>query len=547
MKFFKKAISWLLFGMLALGCAACGEKKEPKEENADKVFASSIQKNADGTETFLVGGKPFLYLGAESRFEAYTNCDKAEYTNYEKYVKAAKELGCNVLAVSVDWADIEIEKDVYDFDCINKILGYGYKHGVKIDLLWYSALMCGDSHEWHLPDYIFEETPRYEIYMNGVEQPYIADSTNYGIQTLLRIDNAEFMKRETAVVEALMAHVYEWEEAREFPFVLVGVQVYNEVDAFPEKRLEQYSVSLGGEKITKDQAWKTIRTAMNNCAKAFKSSPYQVVTRTNLLRPDCADLGASAGFSPISRAVELAEMEYLDAVGYDPYLNDLNKLKQSIEYYQKNLPANFTHIAENGRVGSKGEGEYMNGEGEILLSVSMNTGYILYELCSPVKFDNEGYGQGVLDPATLEDYSYTDKIRKMCKALQKVGAVAALVNPSEFAAFNIDSSTGKEIWNKTVNTSSVSFKFTTSTGAMGFAIVYGGYIYAYSQGAATLTLSNGTFSGVETGYLNATEWVKTGDGTLSDNVLSFDGESVYRIKIDSVSGALTSDTNLYKG
>ena len=516
----------------------------------ESVVASSIRENADGTETFLVGGTPFLYLGAESRFEAYTNCDGATYADYEKYVKAAAELGCNVLAVSVDWADIETEKGVYDFECINKILTYGAKYGVKIDLLWYSALMCGDSHEWHLPAYVFEETPRYQMYIDGSEAPYITNSTNYGIQTFLRIDDETFMARETAVVEALMEYIYEWEATRGFPLVLVGVQVYNEVDAFPEKRVEQYSVSLNGAQITKDQAWTTVRTAMNNCAKAFKSSLYNVLVRTNFMRPDCAALGDSAGYSPISRAVEIAALEYIDAVGYDPYLNDLALLKETIEYYQETLPTNFTHIAENGRNNSEkvsGEGTYLNGEGEALLSVSMNAGYILYELCSPVKFDTEKYGQGVLDPVTLADYSYTDNIRKMFVALQKVGAVAASVNPSEFAAFNIDSSAGKTNWSKTVNTSSVSFEFATSTGAKGFAIVYEGYIYAYSQGAATLTLSNGTFSGVETGYLDGTEWVKTGDGALSSNKLSFDGESVYRIKIDSVDGALTSNTNSYKG
>lgn len=542
----KKITAGILLGAMSFSLCACELPETPPEDGRAKVYASEIRVNTDGTETFLVGGEPFLYLGAESRFEAYTNCDKAEYADYEKYVKSAADLGCNVLAVSVDWADIEIEKGVYDYECINKILGYGLKYDVKIDLLWYSALMCGDSHEWHVPDYIFEETPRYQIFRDGVEQPYIAESTNYGIQTLMRIDDKEFMKRETAVVEALMEHIYQWEEAREFPKVLIGVQVYNEVDAFPEKRLEQYSVSINGRTITKDEAWATIRTAMNNCAKAFKSSPYQVITRTNLLRPACPDI-SSPGISPIERAVELYNLEYLDSVGYDPYLNNLSELKTTIEYYQRYLPNNFTHIAENGREGTKGEGRYAFGEGEILLSVSMNTGYVLYELASPKKFDNEGYGQGVLDPVTLADYSYTENIRKMYFALKKVGAVAADVNPTEFATFNIDSSAGKTVWNKTVNTSSVSFKFTTSTGAKGFAIVYGGYIYAYSQGSATLTLSNGSFSNVETGKLDGTVWVKDGDGALDGNTLTFDGASVYRIKIDSTLGALESDTNLYKG
>ncbi len=531
----------------AFASASCGSGESSGDEGENgKIVASCIRRNADGTETFTVGGEPFLYLGAESRFEAYVNCDKIPCEEYEKYVAAAADLGFNVLAVSVDWADIETEKDCYDFNVINKILGFGLKYDVKIELLWYSALMCGDSHEWHLPGYIFKETPRYQMYVGGVETTSIETSTIYGERTFLRIDDQTFMEREAKAVGALMDHIYQWEEARDFPKILIGVQVYNEVDAFPEKRLNEYNVSIDGEKQSKDQIWKTICTAMNNCAKAFKSSPYQVITRTNLLRPQYAEL-SSSGFSPIERAKQLYELEYLDAIGYDPYFNNLSDLKKSIEFYQEQLPQNFTHIAENGRAGTKGEGAYVNGDGEILLSVSMNCGYILYELASPQFFDKSGFSQGIISPDTLEDYSYTDKIRKMCKALKKVGRVAAAVNPADFAAFNVDSSTGKENWSKTVNTTSVSFTFSTNKGAKGFAIVSEGYAYVYASEEATLTLAGGSFPEAEKGAFSDGQWNTEERKALTDGRLSLDDQGVYRIKILSADGAIESNTDIFKG
>ncbi len=548
-----KKIAAVIMGAALLLTAGCfgGEDPAPgPEPDENAVIASEIVKNADGTETFCVGGEPFLYLGAEARFEAYTNCDETPSSDYGKYVKRAAELGFNVLAVSVDWADIEPEEGKYDFTVINNILRFGEQYGIKIELLWYSALMCGDSHEWHLPAYIFNETPCYTMHSEngGVEQPYITDSTIYGIQKFLKISDPTFMKREAAVVKALMEHIYMWEEARSFPKVLIGVQVYNEADAFPEKRVDQYDVCENGKRLTNDQAWEVVLTAMENCAKAFKSSRYKVITRTNLLRPDCIDL-QWPGYSPIARAKEVFALPHLDAVGYDPYLNSPTELKASIEYYQRELPENFTHIAENGRKTSQGSGEgtYENGEGEILTAVSLNCGYMLYELCSPKFFDKSGYPQGIIDPYTLEDYSYTPRIASMCNALRKVSSVAASTAPEDFAAFNIDTASGRENWSKKIVAGGVEFSFSTNAGAKGFAIVKDGYIYLYSSAAAEVTLGNGTFEGAEYGGFEGGAWKTEGSEPLSENKLTPAEGRVYRVKIASLAGELASTANTFKG
>ena len=196
----------LLFTCLFAGCGKTDDGDSVIPDDA--MIVSYIRENADGTETFMVDGKPFLYLGVEVRTEAFTNCDKITYAEYEKYFKASADLGFNVMAVSLDWDSIETSKDNYDFDVVNKILGFGEKYDIKVEFLWYSALMCGTSHEWHIPKYIFDETPRYQMYVNGVEKTYVNESTIYGTETFLRIDDATFMERETKVSFTQLTHLF---------------------------------------------------------------------------------------------------------------------------------------------------------------------------------------------------------------------------------------------------------------------------------------------------------------------------------------------------
>ena len=78
----KKLISVML-GLLLCFTAfsfGCGTENGGEEE----THVSYIRRNADGTETFMVDGKPFLYLGVECRTEAFSNCDKATFDEYEK-------------------------------------------------------------------------------------------------------------------------------------------------------------------------------------------------------------------------------------------------------------------------------------------------------------------------------------------------------------------------------------------------------------------------------------------------------------------------------
>lgn len=542
----KKWITVLLAAVLALTAFGC---TEPTEGPPDGQVVASRVTTAGGVPVVEVDGKPFPYLAGEMRFEAYMNCDGATPEDYEKYVAAAAGLGLTVMTVSIDWRDLEPEKDAYDFDVIRSILGYALQYGIKVEFLWYSTLMCGRSHSYHIPEYIVADPatyPRYTIEQNGSTRDYFGDSTYYGRQFMLELDNPALLERERRMLEKLMAFVYDWEEARQFPKVLIGMQIYNEPDAFPEKHLETYAMQLNGAPQTKEATWEKVRTAMNAAAKVVKNAKYTVYTRTNLLRPAATSLGNTAGFSPLSAAKAVYDLPNIDCVGFDPYYQSVGYLAKSIEAYRDALPENVTHLAENG-------GEYTNTDTLMLLSLSLNCGYTVYELASPLFFA-AAHDQGILDKTTLGDKyadvgktdNYTARARTMIRGLRAAGS-HLMTHRDNFAAFNVVSDYPSDYISQRIDTTHVSLKFESENTALGYAIeTADGYLLAFATRDAALTLGNGTFGAVEIGRYDGDVFTKTGDGALDGTTLALTGGTFYRVKLESSLKTLQSTTANYK-
>ncbi|MGN1062679.1 MAG: hypothetical protein ACI4RO_06065, partial [Candidatus Scatosoma sp.] len=236
---------------------------------------SKIAVNDHGITYLEVDGKPFAYYGVESRLDAYMNCDNQTVEEFETQFIAAKNLGANLLAVPIDWRDVEPEKDFYDFSAVGTILGFSVKHDIKVEFLWYSIDMCGESNSYQVPGYIWndEETyPKFDSLNKGNFWSY------YGEQGYLKASEA-LLKREALVVEALMDFVYHWDLNNGETHPLIGVQVYNEPETYPVWRVAQQQISEGGKQITPDRAWEELYKAIDNAGKAFKKAKYNVITR----------------------------------------------------------------------------------------------------------------------------------------------------------------------------------------------------------------------------------------------------------------------------
>lgn len=547
MRKLNKAIVIALSALLCVTSGACVKTE-------DKVYSAKISTSAQGVKGFETEDESFLYIAGELRTEAYMNLDGKTSEDLHEYIKKAAELGVTVAKVSVNWKDIEPQKDEYDYSVIRELMQACYDNGVKMEMMWYSVLMCGTSHSYHLPEYIWndkETYPRLTYVVDGIERDFYMNSTYYGEEFMLQLNNPTLMKRETKVINGIMDYVYQWEKARNFPKVLFGVQVYNEADAFPGHYTgSRANVLLNGREVSNDEAWEMLKEAMNNAGKAFKGGKYVPLTCTNLLRPQTSILGSDSGtVTSLSRSQEIVDLAGIDFVGYDPYLQDLAALKKSIYAYDSEVSGNVTRIDENG-------GEYTNTDSLILLAASMNVGYTVYEVISPAFF-SDAHDQGILDKKTFEDKTiligevkdnYTARARTMIKGLRAAGSYAASTKRENFAAFNIVGNVPSDYWKKTVKTENVTMTFETNNAAIGYALQTDGYVMAFATQDATLQLSNGKYSDAESGSYNAKdEFSATGKVSLiNGNTLEMKGGVFYRIRISEVGEKQKSDTDLYK-
>lgn len=548
MKKLNKAIALAFSALICFASAACVKTED------DKVYAAKIKTFEQGVTGFEADDKPFLYIAGEMRTEAYMNLDGKTSEDLHEYIEKAAGLGVTVAKVSVNWKDIEPQKDEYDYSVIRELLQACYDNGVKMEMMWYSVLMCGTTHSYHLPEYIWKDKttyPRLTYVVDGIERDFYMNSTYYGEEFMLQLDNPELMKRETKVINGIMDYVYQWEKARNFPKVLFGVQVYNEADAFPGHYTgSRANVFLGGKEVNCDEAWKMLKEAMNNAGKAFKGGKYVPLTCTNLLRPQTNVLGSDSGeVTPLSRSQELVNLAGIDFVGYDPYLQDLAALKKSIYAYDSEVSGNVTRIDENG-------GEYANTDSLILLAASMNVGYTVYEVISPAFF-SDAHDQGILDKKTFGDKivsiggvedNYTARARTLINGLRAAGSYAASTKRENFAAFNIVGNVPSDYWKKTIKTENATLTFETENAAIGYALQTDEYVLAFATRDATLILSGGKYSDAESGAYNAKdEFSSAGAVSLENgNTLKMKGGVFYRIKIAETGEKQKSDTDLYK-
>ena len=80
--------------------------------DGSEVLVSRVVTNEVGTH-IEVEGNPFLYIGAQIRVDAFMNCDKLNYEEVEYLFAEAAKLGVPSIQVPVEWAKMEIEKDVF--------------------------------------------------------------------------------------------------------------------------------------------------------------------------------------------------------------------------------------------------------------------------------------------------------------------------------------------------------------------------------------------------------------------------------------------------
>lgn len=482
----------------------------------------------NGKSYLTVGDIPFPLLGAQIRLDAFINGDKKTVDDIEVYFQKARELGVNCLQIPFYWNLIEPQKDVFKFTEIDKILEFANKYGLKIEMLWFSTNMIGDSFSFLVPDYVLS-VPEKRL-SSKYEGHY---SAYYGNSYTLIFNDEWILERETNAVKRLMNHIGEWDRSNGLQHPVISVQVHNEPDGLARWRYDQLELKYkDGRPFSKEDAWEITLQALNAVGKAVKESDYKVVTRTNIITYEgLTDFPQLTGANP----KDVFDLDGIDFVSYDPYVSSIDVIKSNTLAFNS-IQGNYSLIAEN-------KGVYKNTASLILTAVALGSGYNIYDLAtskffidnaSPAHKDEIDHGIYTWD---LKEKAHTTSVKSVLKGLTAAFPEVAMCKAEDFAVFNVDSQYPRISHTQTINTTRVTYSFSTSSTALGFALTRNDYLLIYVTEDADIQLSNGTFSKVVCGCYNAEgKFVAEKKASLVDGRLLKAKKGVlYRVRYNSLS------------
>jgi hypothetical protein len=150
--------------------------------------------------------------------------------------------------------------------------------------------------------------------------------------------------------------------------------------------------------------------------------------------------------------------------------------------------------------------------------------------------------QGILNPDfTEKEHSYLTS--EVLNGLRQAGSLFSLTKTEDIAGFNLSDASIQESIIQTINTTRVSFTFKTNSGSLAYAIVNGEHIYVWGSADYQLKMDNIEIPPyADTGYMNGESFVNEDKVYPSGDFMDLSGNVLYRFKIRSFEGQLSSST-----
>ena len=523
---YKKAIllayTLACFSFLAIACSDSEVDETGKEPILPQIEVSKVA--TENGKTYLeVDGKPFPLLGAQIRLDALLNCDKMSINEVENYFKKAQELGVNCVQIPISWNMIEAKEEKYDFNIVNSILQFANKYDLKIELLWFSTNMVGDSFTYLTPQYVLQNYhKRFGRNDEGSFWNY------YGYQYTMILDDSWVLERETKAITALFNHIRYWDSQNGDKHPVITAQIHNEPDALMRWRIEQKDLKYrDGTPLSKEKAWNMTTNALNAVGNAVKNSSYKVATRVNLIYGD--------GINPFPEAnnacpKDVFDLQGIDFIGVDAYKDNIKQLKEQVSSYAS-INGNYALVAEN-------KGSYSNTPSLILTELALGGGYDIYDLATSNFFINNTSEPDQIDHGIytwdLQEKDFTNPTRMIIKGLTDANVDVATVKPENFAAFNISDNHPIAVKQQQIRTTNVEITFSTNNASLAFALDKGSYLLVYSTGDSEFHFGNGTFEKVIYGkYNDKGTFVEEGNTVLNNQTLYAKGGVLYKVTYSS--------------
>lgn len=474
-----KPIIFLMLIAVALSCVESESAGMDTNEPVLPQITVSELVSESGKTYVAVDGKPFPFIGAQVRLDAIMNCEGKPVSAIEPYFIKAVELGLNCLQIPVCWKMIEPQKDSYDWTVIDALLCYCNKYNLKMELLWFSTNMIGDTFSYFVPQYILS-VPSVRLWRNDNGSFW----NYYGYQYALVLDDSWILKRETKAITALFDHIRYWDSIHGDKHPVICCQVHNEPDGFVRWRYFQKEYrNWDGTELSHERAWEMVCNSLDAVGKAVQNSSYKVLTRTNLIKGDGI---APFPEAPLASPEQVFALEGIDFISVDIYRNSVMDVMSEVRAYAS-LPGNYALVGEN-------KGSYSHSPSLILAAFASGGGYDIYDLATSIFFldntdDRNEVDHGVYTYDLQEKPGITEPTRLIVSGLNKAAEDVAVTSPEDFAAFNIGQDDPQQSLVETKTTSSLSISFETSSGALGFALDRGTYVVAYATEDAVFTVS----------------------------------------------------------
>jgi hypothetical protein len=557
----KKLIYALIVLSVLVGTIACKDQGEDNDQNdfvddmltdpmyeGERIVSYIETDDQTGRTNIMVDGKPFLYVGAQIRTDALMNTDGLTVEELKPLFELAHELGLTSVQVPVEWKDVELEKDIFDFTYVDRVLRYANTYDLKIELLWFGTNMVGDSHSYTIPDYIIKDGktyPKLDAKRTGEFWNY------YGIMYYMDFNHPDLLEREGNALSEMMDFVYEWDRTHGAKHPLIGVQILNEADAFVRWRVNDFDVqSPEGGIMTEEEAWLKVMESLDHLGQVVKEADYKVYTRTNFANSTGADNTSSSNHgifsgdevkNPPFWAHDIFELDGIDIVGDDSYKSVVKDIKGISYMYGKNLSGNVSHIAENA-------GSYQNTPSLILTALSQGAGYSIYELATSPFFIRHGAAtvdQGIAyfdQEMQLVKKEHFEATKILIEGLKDAWIDLLLADTRDLSAFNLTQNYPEQNKNQTITIRPAVLEFTTEEGALGFVVARLDHMVFFATERATYTLPELGMETITKGYYDDEgSWVSEGDVTLDGLSLEVEGGVLYRIDTDGLTYDQVSD------
>lgn len=478
-----------ILGIALLCLLSCSEKQssgqnKPTEEPVlPDITVSRISSTSEGKPYLEVDGKPFALYGVQIRLDLFKSADKLTWDEIEVAFEKAAGLGVNCVQVTYPWAFLQpASENRFVFTEIDKVMELCNKYNIKMELLWFSTNMIGDSYSWLVPPYI--------LLKDNLKMQRDGDGWDhylYGKTYSLIFNDEWLMRKEREALTKLFSHIRYWDSVNGEKHPVIACQIHNEPCALARWRLKEKNIGhKDGSPFDYKAAWKMTLEALDNAGKAVQNSNYKVATRTNLIAVDGSgvnDFYQTPGCSP----KDVYALEGIDFVSYDPYMDNMNKLCKEVSAYAS-IPGNYPLIAEN-------RGSYLNSPSLILAASALGAGYDIYDLV-PSKAVNDNatppfVAEGVFAYG-YEEMEHTSSVRILLKGLTQVAEEIAVTPTEDFAVFNVTDDYPQQSIDQTVSTTGAYLRFQSECKTPGFALDLGDEIVAFSIYDACLTVSGGT-------------------------------------------------------